>query len=105
MNRPLQNYIIVSTLAFGTHCRIELMLFYHDSCTYDARCQSVAILTSAGLKLLSPWLVLHPRVGGCVSPDSLLKPSEFGRLSVTSTTTFGILLKHLVYGRYARLRH
>ena len=98
MNKPLQSYIIVSALQFGTHCRIELMSFSHDSCTYDA-CL-VAILTSTRLRLLSSSLVLCPHVGGYVSSlDSFFKLSEYCRLSVTSTTAFGILPKHLVYGR------
>ena len=100
MNKPLQSCIIVSALPFGAHCRIELMSLSHDSCTYDARRQLVAILTSTRSTLLSSSLVLRPRVGGYVSSlDSFLKPSEYSRLSVTSTTAFGILPKHLVYGR------
>ena len=100
MNKPLQSYITVSALPSGAHCRIELMLFSYHSRTYDARCQLVAILISTRLKLLSSSLVLRPRVGGYVSSlDSFLKLSEYSRLSVTSTTAFGILPKHLVYGR------
>ena len=98
MNKPLQSYIIVSALQFGTHCRIELMSFSHDSCTYDA-CLA-AILTSTRLRLLSLSLVLCLHVGGYVSSlDSFCKLSEYSRLSVTSMTAFGILPKHLVYGR------
>ena len=91
---------MVSTLQFGAHCRIELMSFSHDSCTYDTRRQLVTILTSTRLRLLSLSLVLCPHVGGYVSSlDSFFKLSEYCCLSVTSTTAFGILPKHLVYGR------